>query len=101
MCCHPILGRSQALADFLAPTYSGIPDKSGRKGLFAKLAESFAGSSQPTKVPMHDIEEFFQNERDWANNYAAQLKTVLNAVLTVIHVEKSKSSSCSSCNKST
>lgn len=90
VCSHPILGRSQTLADFLVPTYAGVPDKSGRKSLFAKLAESFAGSSQPSKVPMHDIEEFFQNERDWANNYSAHLKTVLNAVLTVVHVEKSK-----------
>lgn len=90
MSCHPLLGRSQALAEFLAPTYAGIPDRTTRKGLFAKLAESFAGSSQPTKMPTHDIEEFFENERDWANNYSAHLKTVLNAVLTVVHVEKSK-----------
>lgn len=85
---HSTLGRSQALADFLSPTYV-IAEKTGRKGLFAKLAESFAGSSQPTKVPLRDIEEFFQNERDWSANYSIHLKTTLNAVLTVIHSEKS------------
>lgn len=89
---HPTLGRSQALADFLSPTYV-IAEKSGRKGLFAKLAESFAGSSQPAKVPLRDIEEFFQNERDWSANYSIHLKTTLNAVLTVIHSEKSNENS--------
>lgn len=84
---HSTLGRSQALADFLSPTYV-IAEKTGRKGLFAKLAESFAGSSQPAKVPLRDIEEFFQNERDWSANYSIHLKTTLNAVLTVIHSEK-------------
>jgi hypothetical protein len=85
---HPTLGRSQALADFLSPTYV-LAEKSGRKGIFAKIAESFAGSSQPVKVPHRDIEEFFQNERDWSANYSVHLKTTLNAVLTVIYSEKS------------
>ena len=85
---HPTLGRSQALADFLSPTYV-LAEKSGRKGIFAKIAESFAGSSQPVKVPYRDIEEFFQNERDWSANYSVHLKTTLNAVLTVIYSEKS------------
>nr|CAH0110101.1 unnamed protein product [Daphnia galeata] len=84
---HPTLGRSQALADFLSPTYV-LAEKSGRKGIFAKIAESFAGSSQPVKVPHRDIEEFFQNERDWSANYSVHLKTTLNAVLTVIYSEK-------------
>ena len=88
MCSHQSLGRSQFLVDFLSPTYV-TPDKSGRKGIFAKLAESFGGSSQPAKVPLRDIEEFFQNERDWSTNYSNQLKTALGAVLTVIHSEKS------------
>jgi hypothetical protein len=85
---HPILGRSQALADFLSPTYV-LAEKSGRKGFFSKIAESFSGSSQPAKVPHRDIEEFFQNERDWSANYSVHLKTTLNAVLTVIYSEKS------------
>ncbi|EFX83147.1 hypothetical protein DAPPUDRAFT_240424 [Daphnia pulex] len=84
---HPILGRSQALADFLSPTYV-MAEKSGRKGFFSKIAESFSGSSQPAKVPHRDIEEFFQNERDWSANYSVHLKTTLNAVLTVIYSEK-------------
>lgn len=53
------LGRSQAVADFLSPTYAGGRDGAGRKGIFAKLAESFIG---PQKLPSRDIEDFFQNE---------------------------------------
>ncbi len=88
LCSHPTLGRAQTLADFLSPAYV-TPDRSHRKGIFAKLAESFSGPSQPAKVPLRDIEEFFQNERDWSTNYSVHLKTTLDAVLTVIHSEKS------------
>ena len=88
MCSHATLGRAQSLADFVSPSYV-TPDKSNRKGILAKLAESFSGSSQPAKVPLRDIEEFFQNERDWSTNYSVHLKTTLDAVLAVIHTEKS------------
>lgn len=88
VCSHPTLGRSQALTDILSPTYV-TPDKTIRKGIFAKLAESFSGSSQPAKVPLRDIEDFFQNERDWSTNYSVQLKMTLDAVLNVVYSEKS------------
>ena len=81
VCSHATLGRAQS-------SYV-TPDKSNRKGILAKLAESFSGSSQPAKVPLRDIEEFFQNERDWSTNYSVHLKTTLDAVLAVIHTEKS------------
>lgn len=88
VCSHPTLGRSQVLADVLSPSYI-TPDKSSRKGIFAKLAESLSGPSQPAKVPLRDIEEFFQNERDWSTNYYFHLKSTLDAVTTVIYTEKS------------
>ena len=88
VCSHATLGRAQSLADFVSPSYV-TPDKSNRKGILAKLAESFSGSSQPAKVPLRDIEEFFKNERDWSTNYSVHLKTTLDAVLAVIHTEKS------------
>ena len=88
-CAHPSLGRSQVLADFLDPSYSTPHDKSNRKGIFAKFAENFETKKAPVN---RDIEEFFQNERDWSSNYSTQLKLVLNSVLTVIHAEKSNQS---------
>ena len=88
MCSHPVLGRSQALADFLSPNFSSRMDRTGRKGILAKIAEGWMGPASQ-RVPVHDIEDFFQNERDWSYNYSNQLKTVLGAVLNVIHAEKS------------
>jgi len=85
VCAHPSLGRSQVLADFLNPSYTTPHDKSNRKGIFAKFAENFETKKAPVN---RDIEEFFQNERDWSSNYSTQLRLVLNSVLTVIHSEK-------------
>merc|ERR1712071_401507 len=79
------LGRSQVLADFLNPSFTTPHDKSNRKGIFAKFAENFESKKAPVN---RDIEEFFQNERDWSSSYSTQLKSVLNSVLAVIYAEK-------------
>ena len=88
VCAHSTLGRSQVLADFLNPSYTTPHDKSNRKGIFAKFAENFESKKAPVN---RDIEEFFQNERDWSSSYSTQLKSVLNSVLAVIYAEKSNS----------
>lgn len=86
VCIHPTLGRNQILSDFLSTAFTSLSDKVARKGIFAKFAESF----ETRKTSHKDIEDFFQNERDWVANYSVNLKAVANNISTVVNCKKSK-----------
>ena len=55
-------------------------------------SSSASSSSISSSKRVVDVEEFFENERQWAANYAAHLKSVLAAIAAVVQCRQSTSS---------
>ena len=75
------------MSEFFSPSYTPPQDKQGRWKIFSRLAQTF----ETKKTANRDIEDFFENERQWSNNYLINLKLVLSQVQTVAQCQRSKS----------
>lgn len=78
--CHPVFGVDPHMAEFLEHQNPPIRAKI-RKGLFSGVRQSLDSRKQSTR----DVDDSFQKERDWANQYGVQLKEACDKFHNVIH----------------
>ncbi|XP_013419192.1 sorting nexin-5 [Lingula anatina] len=79
---HPELGSDNTLRKFLTEEEAPVRTKV-KQGLLTKLS-----SAVSRKDSKKDIEEYFQKERDWVNDYAVLIKEMSSAFNKVVYAEQ-------------
>ncbi|XP_076343894.1 sorting nexin-32-like isoform X2 [Tachypleus tridentatus] len=80
---HHVFGKDEALEKFLTEK-EPPPRAKVKKGIFSWLSDSI----ESRKGSHKDCEEYFQKERDWANQYSAYMKEASQAFNGIIYAQQ-------------